>query len=72
MSGSDKDDKTTVEVENTKEQQQFSADYLHPVTITETGGEGLPAVKANTRGLQPPEFLLHMTMEKRLELEGRL
>lgn len=24
------------------------------------------------RGLQPPEFLLHMTMEERLELEAKL
>lgn len=31
-----------------------------------------PAVKGGVRGLQPPEFLRHMTMEQRLELENKL
>ena len=31
-----------------------------------------PAVKGDLRGLQPPEFLRHMTMEQRLVLENKL
>jgi hypothetical protein len=36
------------------------------------GEAGEPAVKGGTRGMQPPEFLRHMTLEQRLELETAL
>jgi len=51
------------EVENTSGQDEVSR------TDAETG---TPAVKGGTRGLQPPEFLRHMSMEERLELERKL
>lgn len=31
-----------------------------------------PAIKGGRRGLQPPDFLLHMSMEERLALEAKL
>lgn len=31
-----------------------------------------PAIKGGRRGLQPPEFLLHMSMEERLAIEAKL
>ncbi len=65
----DKEEKVT-EVETVSDKN----DYLRPVTNTEDSAKagGLPAVRAGTRGLQPPEFLLNMTMEQRMELESRL
>ena len=35
-------------------------------------GPTVEAVKGGTRGLQPPEFLRHLTMEERLALEDKL
>lgn len=35
-------------------------------------GNATPAIKGGRRGMQPPEFLLHMSLEERQALETKL